>query len=118
MRRHPSIIRTGKKVTGLETKAAKLLGCLARVDDETRERINNGTNSGITLLVRMLQRTKEAAGVLNEISPDGQAVRCMPWSVGYHLREHLPAAMERDLDVGIHALVTVSTSSCGAISLA
>ena len=68
--------KPGKKVTGLEVKAAKLLGSLARVDDETRERINNATNNGITLLVRMMQGKAEPAGALNEISSIGQAVAC------------------------------------------
>ena len=65
--------KAGKKVTGLEAKAATLVGSLARMDDSTRSRINSSTCNGVEVLVRMMQRKSEPAGVLNDITPEGGA---------------------------------------------
>jgi len=51
--------KAGKKVTGLEAKAAMLVGQLARMDDATRARINSPSNDGVDMLVRMMQQEHE-----------------------------------------------------------
>ncbi|EKX30882.1 hypothetical protein GUITHDRAFT_122911 [Guillardia theta CCMP2712] len=65
--------KAGKKPNGLEGKAAGVLSCLARMEDGTRRRINDVNNKGVHLLVRMMKRTREAAGKLNAIGPDAAA---------------------------------------------
>lgn len=66
--------KAGKRQTGLETKAARLLGSLARMSDTTRKMINNGINAGVMLLIRMLLGKQELAGELNETQPDSSAI--------------------------------------------
>jgi hypothetical protein len=90
--------KAGKKVTGLEAKAASLVGSLARMDDSTRTRINSTTNNGVELLVRMMQRKREPAGALNDITPEGSA-------------RALEALQYTSLNVGCRAVM----DRCGAL---